>query len=103
MSLPSFMQPHTVEVALRTGMTGTGASFAAPVSVAVWREATTRMVRNASGEEVVSATTIRTDAEVSWVPGSVVSWSGGSGTVISATQIDGGDAYPWPHTEVALT
>lgn len=104
MSLPAWMQPHVVTVATRTGATGAGDVFAADVDVNCWRDATVRMVRNAQGVEVVSSTTVRTsDDRALWAPGSTVTWVGGSGTVISATQIDGGDAYPWPHTEVSLT
>lgn len=104
MSLPAYMQPHTVMVTTRTGMTGAGPQFAAAVQVHCWRDAQIRMVRNQNGIEVVSSTTIRTsDTRAVWAPGSTVTWAGGSGQVISVAQIDGGPAYPWPHTEIALT
>lgn len=103
MPLPTWMQPHTVTVSSRTGSSGVGATFAAPVTVTCWRDAQTRMVRNAEGVEVVSSTTIRTsDIRALWAVGSMVTWPSGAGEVISSTTLDGGDAYPWPHTEVAL-
>lgn len=104
-SLPSYMQPHAVTVRPLTGATGTGDVLGAAVAVQCFRESKVRLVRSAGGNEVVSSATIYTSEPASlFPPGSEVSWSGGSGKVITTTeQDDGGVMAAWRHTEVALT
>ncbi len=102
--LPDFLQPHTVTVTTRIGVNSAGPVMSAPVTVACNREDKVRLVRAQNGDQVVSSTTIRTsDTRDLWKPGSTVTWTGGSGTVLSVARHDDGGLGGWQHTEIALT
>lgn len=103
---------QTVQVATRLGSDSSGDIEADPVDVACYIEESTRLVRDANGEEVVSSTRLiaAIDAAPTVPPvagqfsvNSTVTVNGRDATVITAARRDGvGPARCW-HVEVSLT
>ena len=102
-SLPAAMQPHTVTVQSKTGVTGTGTLYSPATTVACRIDDTVRLVRGTDGNQVVASTTIYTsDSRDLWGPGSIVTVNGRDTTVITVSRHDDGGAGGWQHTEIAL-
>ncbi|WP_052684574.1 hypothetical protein [Lentzea aerocolonigenes] len=107
MQIPAVLLPHTVTVHPYLGTGAYGDVWGNPVVVReVFVEDRRRLVRNQSGEELVSESTVRTRPGVRIPVGSKVTvWQGTplerTGRVITASLF----AHPssWSHTEIALT
>lgn len=102
-SLPTALQPHTVSVCTKTGVTGGGALLSDPVDVRCFVDEKVRLVRNSDGDQVVSSSTLYTsDTRSLWAPGSTVTVFGRPTKVIAVSRRDDGGSGAWQHTEVAL-
>lgn len=107
MQIPAVLLPHTVTVHPYLGTGAYGDVWGAPVVVReVFVEDRRRLVRNQSGEELVSESTVRTRPGVRIPVGSKVTvWQGTplerTGRVITASLFD--HPSSWSHVEVALT
>lgn len=105
-----FTQSVSVETLLGSGAYGD--VWADPVDIACFINDTTKMTRNAQGDEVVSSTTLYAPLTTSpdqpatagqFAPGSRVTVQGRTALVLSAARRDSaGPARIW-HTEVTLT
>jgi len=96
---------HTVDVATHQGSSGTGPIYAANQTVAVYREPIRRLVRDETGAEVISETTLYAapGSASAFTPGSRVTVDGATCTVITVSVLDVG-ALPLPaHVVVSLT
>ncbi len=95
---------HTVSVEPRTGTGANGATFGPSVTVPCFIDDTTKLVRAASGEEVVSGATVM--ANKSWAasfpPNSRVTVNGRVTYVLSRNIHDSGPLGLPDHVEVAL-
>lgn len=105
-----FNQPVTLETYL--GVTATGESFAAPVTVSCFVEGAIKLVRNMKGEEIVSSTTLYAALNTSptvpavagqFAPGSRVTVNGTPAFVIVANREDAAGPARIHHTMVSLT
>lgn len=75
--LPPGFLPHTAVVRPKTGQTGMGPTYGAPVTIACMTEDGARLVRNATGAEVVSSARVACSFDVIAPPGSLVTiWPG---------------------------
>ncbi|WP_350347258.1 hypothetical protein ABIQ69_11515 [Agromyces sp. G08B096] len=96
---------HTVTVEAFQDTNGYGEpQYAAPAVVACFTEAKRRLVRSSTGEEVVSETTLYTDAshETKFPPGSRVTVGADVATVITAGAFTSGDLDLPDHLVVNL-
>ncbi|WP_439662856.1 hypothetical protein ACSHWB_16240 [Lentzea sp. HUAS TT2] len=106
MHIPAVLPPHTVTVRPYLGTGAYGDVWGDPVVVReVFVEDRRRLVRNQSGEEVVSESTVRTRPGVRIPVGSKVTvWQGTSlertARVITTNSFD--HPASWSHIEVAL-
>lgn len=108
MSLPRALTPHTVRVEDKTGDGGWGASFADPRTVRRCRvEDRPTLVRDASGQEVVSSTRVFLRPEDGPVPvGSRVTVRPGAPDERTAVVLSAAHHHTPPapeHYELALT
>lgn len=106
MQLPAALLPHTVTVHPYAGTGPYGDVFGDPVVVRGFVEDGRRLVVSASGEEVVSETTVYTGPDLVVPVGSTVTvWRGTpqerTARVITATRHDHPSA--WSHLEIVLT
>lgn len=107
MQIPAVLLPHTVTVRPYLGAGPYGDVWGDPVVVReVFVEDRRRLVRNQSGEELVSESTVRTRPNVRVPVGSKVTvWQGTSlertGRVITTSVFD--HPSTWSHVEVALS
>ncbi len=102
-SLPGSLQPHTVTVRTKTGTTGTGTKYADPVTVQCFVDDKARLVRDSTGAQVVSSSTVYTsDTRNLWAPGSTVVVNGRPTTVLQVAVHDDAGLGGWHHTEIAL-
>ena len=95
---------HTVQVESFAGTSGDGDVFASPVSRRCFRDDETRLVRSATGEQVVSQSTLYGplgDLAV-YAVNSRVTLPGRSSRVIGAYARDGGALSLPSHVEVHL-
>ena len=78
--LPSRFTPHTVSIRALTGSGGMGNTYAAAVTIPAFVLDERTLVRDASGAEVVSSTTVHCGFDVTAPPGSLVTvWPGVAG------------------------
>ncbi len=86
--LSKFLSPHTVSVRAYLGRTGTGYSYADAREVAAEVKDDKRLVRDASGAEVVSSTQVTVDLdEVIPIRSLVTVWIGVAGATREAEVI----------------
>lgn len=89
--LPARFTPHEVSVRALTGSGGMGSTYATAVIVPAFVVDERTIVRDASGAEVVSSTTVHLGFDVTAPPGSLVTvWPGVAGereaTVITSSR-----------------
>lgn len=102
MKLPRFLLRETATIAVYEGDTGVGPSYADAVTVRCFREDKRRMVRDATGTEVTSETTIYCPPGTTVTPESRVTVGGRTTTVITVADHDT-NGLPTPdHVEVNL-
>lgn len=106
MRLPAVLLPHTITVHLFLGTGPYGDVFGDPVTLRAFVEDGRRLVVSASGEEVISETTIYTGVDLSVPVGSTVTvWLGTpqerTARAITATRYD--HPLAWSHQEIAVT
>lgn len=96
---------HEVSVEAYEGSGAYGPSYAAPVAVSCFLDDGVRLVRNVSGAEVASSSTVYADLSVAdlFLPESRVSVNGRTATVISSSRRDSGPLGLPDHVEVHLT
>lgn len=97
-------QTTTVQVATHTGTGANGDLYADPADVVVFLEDTRKLVRSATGEQVVSESTLYTDPDQAdlFTPGTRVTLPTRDALVIVTKVHTIGDPDV-DHTEVALT
>ncbi|MGH3863577.1 hypothetical protein [Actinokineospora sp.] len=107
MRLPAVLLPHTITVRRYLGTGPYGDQHADPVTIRrTFVEDRRRIVRSATGEEVISETTVRARPGERIPVGSLVTvWAGTpterTGRVITANLFD--HPSSWSHIEVTLT
>lgn len=102
MRLPDYLMPHTVTVRPYAGRSSTGKVYGPPFPLRCMARGKRRMVRDASGTEVLSELTLYAALEAADTApaGSIVTWRGDDTEVLaSIPQDDGGMGAP-QHTEV---
>ncbi|MEV2249404.1 hypothetical protein AB0I94_02405 [Streptomyces sp. NPDC050147] len=103
MRFPRFLQQHTVTVEPFLGNSSTGPLYGPAAEVRGLLEQTTRLVRNAAGEEVTSSSTFRAPLEtVAPAKSRVHLPDGRRTTVIAAVRQDGAKLPTPDHLEVQL-
>lgn len=106
MQIPAELLPHTVTVRPFQGTGPYGDVFGEATVHQAFVDDRRRLVVSASGEEVISETTVHTDPDVASPPGSRITvWAGTpnerTARVITASRYE----HPgsWSHLEIALT
>lgn len=95
---------HTVTVEALTGSGGMGDTYAAPVPLLCFVDDKRRLVRSASGEEVISETTIYAPKGTSLPDQSRVNLPSGRAALVISTSIFDSAALDLPdHIVLALT
>ena len=95
---------HTVSVVTLTGSGGMGDAYAPSVDLACFIDDKRRLVRSASGAEVVSETTVYAPAGTVILEGSLVTLpSGRVATVLTVAMRDSGPLALPDHVEANLT
>jgi len=102
MPLPDHFKTHTILVEPYEGSGAYGTVYGAPVSVECRVEDVTRLVRSASGDEVVSSTTVACDAGTVIPPESRVTVKGRVTTVLAVSDPSTGGRSGLDHLEVSL-
>ena len=104
MAIPGFLLRHTVTLEPLLGEGPFGPTFGPPVPVRCFRDDARRLVRDASGAQVVSETTLYMRPTAACPVGSRVTLDDGRiATVATSARRDGG-GWPTPdHLEVTLT
>lgn len=104
-SIPRWMLQHSVTIEAYQGTTGNGAAvYAAPVPVRCFLDNKRRLVRAATGDEVVSESTFYAPLATLAPPESRVTLPNGRvATVLQALDRDGGHLPVPSHLEVVLT
>lgn len=101
--IPGFLLRHTVTVEPFVGNSSNGPLYGAPAQVRCFVLEKTRVVRNPSGEEVTSSTTVYARlATVCPAKSRVTLPSGRTSTVIDAVRQDSGGLPTPDHLEVQL-
>ncbi|MCO1575028.1 hypothetical protein M8C13_04545 [Crossiella sp. SN42] len=101
-SVPAWLLRHTATIEPYLGTTGTGPRFGPPEQVRCFADDKRRLVRSATGTEVVSETTLYCPPGTTAPPESRVTVQGRATTVIAAHQRDGGGLPTPDHVEVVL-
>ena len=102
--LPIWLQPHQATVQPRLGATGTGPVYGTPFTFSCMRDSKTQLVLDEKGEQRTSTTTLYTTARATrFTLGALITWTGGSGTVLAVHPRDDGGLGAWQHLEVNLT
>lgn len=106
MQLPAALMPHTVTVRPYQGAGPYSEAFGDPITHRAFVEDRRRMVVAASGEEVISETTVYTGPDATVPVGSQVTvWPGTppqrTARVITTSRYD--HLVAWSHLEIALT
>ena len=102
--IPGLFLRHKVDVEPYEGTGAYGDQYLPLVAgVRCFKDDKRRLVRAASGEEVVSETTLylRLDQATRFVPGSLVTLPDRTSKVISCAHRDDGGLGAWQHIEVA--
>lgn len=102
MPLPERLRTHTITVEPYTGSGAYGSTYGAPVQVACRVEDVRRLVRAASGDEVVSSTTVYCDAGVVIPAESRVTVKGRVTTVLLVSDPSTSGRSKLDHLEVSL-
>lgn len=93
--LPAHLTPHTVTIRPLTGSGGMGSSYGSATTVAAFVVDERTLVRDASGAEVVSNTTVTLGFDVVAPPGSLVTvWPGVAGEREAEVITSGRAAHP---------
>jgi hypothetical protein len=93
--LPARFTPHEVTIRALTGSGGMGRTYADPATVAAFVKDEVRMVRNSTGAEVVSSSTVTLGFDVQAPPGSLVTvWPGLPGQREAEVISSGRAAHP---------
>ena len=102
MRVPESLLVHSVTVKPAAGESATGQVYGDPFPLRCFRSAKRRMVRDAGGNEVLSTVTlIAAPGQAERVPtGSLLTWPGGSSTVVASIEQDSGGLGAPDHTEV---
>lgn len=102
MRIPARFLVHLVTVTPYEGVTSTGPKYGAEFTLACMAQGQRRLVRDAEGTERVSSLTLYAAPGLADTiqPGSLVTWSGGTTTVMGATNHDSGGLGAPDHTEV---
>lgn len=101
--IPPNLMPHTADIEPYIGAGATGPVYGPAVTVRCLREDTRRLVRNPSGGEAVSSTTLWCPPGTAAPVDSRVTIGGRAATVITTTNHDGGSLPVPSHVEVHLT
>lgn len=103
MRLPAYLKRHTVTVEPLLGMGAAGPQYGPAVEVRCLLRQSTRLVRNAAGDEVTSSSTLYAPLETTAPAKSRVTLPDGRRTtVIAAVPQDGGGLPVPDHLEVQL-
>lgn len=96
---------HTVDVETLSGGGPMGDTYAAPITVPCLIDEERKLVRSATGDEVVSETTLLMDKSHydKFTPESPVTYRGRRATVISRSLFDSGPLGLPDHCEIRLT
>lgn len=102
MRVPRRFLVHSVTVKPAAGETSTGQAYATPFPLQCFRQAKRRLVRDSDGNEVLSTLTlVAAPGQAATIPpGSQVTWSGGTTTVVASIDQDSGGLGAPDHTEV---
>lgn len=102
MRLPEKYMPHTVTVKPLTGHSSVGKVYGDPFTLRCMAQGKRRMVRDATGTEVLSELTLYAapGQAAAIPPGSVVTWRGDDTEVLAAIDHDSGGLGAPDHTEV---
>ena len=101
-SIPVFLLRHTATIEPYLGAGAHGPLYGPAVSVRCFADDKRRRVRNPSGDEVISETTLYCLLATSAPPGSRVTVNGRASTVINALRRDSGGLPTPDHLEVIL-
>ena len=102
--IPGFLLLHAVTIEAPAGQGPFGPAYAAPVTVRCMVDEQTRMIRSATGDQVVSGATVYAPpGTVAPVGSRVTLPSGRVATVLAVSTRDGGGLATPDHVEVALT
>ncbi|CAL9607381.1 hypothetical protein SUDANB95_05517 [Actinosynnema sp. ALI-1.44] len=102
-AIPAFLLRHSARIEPYEGEGGAGPIYGAPVDVECFREDARRLVRDRTGEQVVSETTLYCLPGIVAPPKSRVTLSGRTAFVILAKDRHSGTSAPIDHVEVNLT
>lgn len=102
-AIPAFLLRHTAVIEPYEGSGGLGDVYGDPVTVRGFADDKRRLVRDATGEQVVSETTFYCRLDTVAPPGSRVTVNGRTVHVIQALRRDGGGLPTPDHLEVVLT
>jgi hypothetical protein len=100
--LPDYFKTHTILVEPYEGSGAYGSVYGAQVSVECRVEDVVRLVRAASGDEVVSSATVACDVGTVIPPESRVTVKGRVTTVLSVSDPSTGGRSELDHLEIAL-
>lgn len=101
--IPDFLLQHTVTIEPFEGSGANGPVYGAPVTVPCLRDDKRRLVRGASGSQVVSSTTVYCQPGTVAPPESRVDLGSRVATVITTADHDGGTLPVPSHVEVSCT
>ena len=102
--IPGFLLRHAVPVEAFTGQGPFGPAYADPVTVRCFVDEKTRLIRSATGDQVVSGATVYAEPGLTAPVGSRVTLpSGRVATVLAVSARDGGGLATPDHVELALT
>lgn len=101
--IPEFLLQHTVTIEPFEGNGANGPVYGAPVEVPCFRDDKRRLVRSASGSQVVSSSTVFCQPGTVAPPESRVDLGTRVATVITMADRDGGQLPVPSHVEVNLT
>jgi hypothetical protein len=103
-AVPAWLLRHTATIEPYLGNSATGPLYGPPVTVACFVDAKRRMVRDATGTQVVSNTTIICPlSTVAPAESKVTNANGTNGTVLQSLRRDGGGLPTPDHLELSLT
>jgi len=102
MPLPDHFKTHTITVEPYVGSGAYGSTYGAPVEVECRVEDVVRLVRAASGDEVVSSTTVVCDVGTVIPAESRVTVKGRVTTVLAVSDPSTGGRSELDHLEIAL-
>jgi len=103
-AIPAFLLRHQVTIEVLEGEGPFGPLYGPPVEARAFVDQRRRLVRSASGSEVVSETTVYLPPGTVCPPGSRVTLPSGAVSTVITTSVRDGGGLPTPdHVEAALT